>query len=81
MSNAVWIMTKLGKTGMPIICSSDHPDREPEKYDIQIGQPCFEKNWQANRLVDISERVPLTQGHYVFAFREWFAEEGIAVPE
>jgi hypothetical protein len=67
-------MTKLGDNGMPIICSSDHPDRTPEKYDIQIGQSCFEKNWKANRLVDISKLVPLTQGYQVFAFRDWLAE-------
>ena len=68
-------MTKLGSTGIPIICDSNHPDRTPEKYDIRIGQPCFEKNWQANRLVDISSRVPsLTQGYYVFAFRDWLDE-------
>jgi len=78
---AFWVLTKLGDNGMPIICSSDHPDRDPEKYDIKIGQSCFEKNWQANRLVDISERVPLTQGHYVFAFKEWLDEAGISLPQ
>lgn len=67
---AHWILTKLGSTGIPIICSSAHPDLKREQYDIQIGQACFDKNYNNGNIVDISDKINLTQGHYVFAFKE-----------
>ena len=68
---AHWILTKLGSTGIPIICSSAHPDYNREQYDIQIGQACFDKNYKSGNIVDISEKVNLTQGHHIFAFKEF----------
>ena len=71
MSKPVWILTKLGgKTGSPVICSSGHPDYTPEKWDVQIGQACFERNWREGRLVNIADRLSFTAGDYVFAFKE-----------
>ena len=82
MSEATWILTKLGgATGQPVICSNQHPDYTPEKYDIKIGQACFEKNWKENRLVEISDRVALSTNDLVFAFRENLEEAGIRIPE
>lgn len=81
MSNAHWILTKLGgKTGMPVICSNQHPDYEREQYDVQIGQACFEKNWTEGRLVNIADHVNLCAGHAIFAFKELLNEEGIEIP-
>jgi len=78
MSHAHWILTKLGgKTGMPVICSSHHPDYEREQYDVQIGQACFEKNWNEGRLVNIADHIDLSAGHAVFAFKDSLNEEGI----
>ena len=77
---AHWILTKLGDTGMPIICSSEHPDRTPEKYDVQIGQACFEKNYQKGSLVNISNYVELSAGYPIFAFKENLTEQGIKIP-
>tara|TARA_Y100001938_G_C7772413_1_gene273892 strand:- start:126 stop:386 length:261 start_codon:yes stop_codon:yes gene_type:complete len=80
MSQAHWILTKLGgKTGMPVICSSHHPDYERESYDVQIGQACFERNWTEGRLVNIADHVNLCAGHAVFAFKESLDEEGINI--
>jgi len=70
MRHATWILTKLGDNGFPIICSSGHPDYEKEKYDIAIGQGCFERNWRQGRLVNIADRLSFTAGDYVFAFKE-----------
>lgn len=78
MSNASWILTKLGgKTGMPVICSNQHPDYDREQYDVQIGQACFERNWHEGRLVNIADNISLTAGHAVFAFKDSLDEEGI----
>ena len=77
MTSPKWILTKLGNTGIPVICSSDHPDRESEKYDIIIGSDCFKKNWNANRLVDISERLSLAKGFPILAFKEFLDDQGI----
>jgi hypothetical protein len=79
MSQAKWILTKLGNTGIPIICSSEHPDRTPEAYDIVIGQACFEKNWNANRLVNIADKISLTAGFPVLAFKDFLDESGIQI--
>lgn len=76
-----WILTKLGNAGMPIICSSEHPDRTPEKYDVQIGQACFEKNYLNGSLVNIADYVDLSAGYPIFAFKENLNEEGIEVPQ
>ena len=82
MMQATWILTKLGgKTGMPIICSSGHPDYSPEKYDVQIGQACFDRNWKQGRLVNIAEFVNLSSVDHVFAFRDALHDEGIELPE
>ena len=81
MKQATWILTKLGDKGFPIICSSTHPDYSPEKYDVQIGQGCFERNWSQGRLVNIADFVNLSSGQHIFAFRESLHEEGIEVPE
>ena len=81
MNEAHGILKKLGNTGIPIICASDHPDRTPEQYDIVIGQACFEKNWNAGRLVDIAEFINLSVGHHVFAFKEYLSEIGVHVPQ
>lgn len=81
MSQAQWIMTKLGNTGIPVICSSEHPDRKPEDYDMVIGQACFEKNWNKGRLVNIADYVGLCAGHYVFAFKEYLDDVGIHIPQ
>ena len=80
MKDATWILTKLGgKTGIPVICSNQHPDYEPEPYDVQIGQACFEANFNNGKLVNIAENVSLAVGHYIFAFAETLAEEGISL--
>ena len=82
MSEATWILTKLGgATGQPVICSNQHPEYTPKKYDIKIGQAFFEKNWKENRLVEISDRVALSTNDLVFAFRENLEEAGIRIPE
>ena len=82
MRQATWILTKLGgKTGQPIICSSHHPDYSPEKWDVQIGQACFEMNWKSGRLVDVSEHIALSAGHRIFAFQDELAKSGIDIPE
>jgi hypothetical protein len=80
MANAKWILTKLGDTGIPIICSSDHPDRTPESYDVIIGQSCFEKNWNAGKLINISENINLSAGYPVLAFKEFLEESGVEIP-
>jgi hypothetical protein len=81
-AKATWILTKLGGvTGMPIICSSNHPEYSPEKYDIAIGQGCFERNWSKGRLVNIADFINLAGGNYVFAFKDTLHEEGIEIPE
>ena len=81
MSEPTWILTKLGNaTGMPIICSNQHPDYSPEKYDVQIGQACFERNWTEGRLVNIADNIALTAGHYVFAFKVFLDDAGIKIP-
>ncbi len=80
MRHATWILTKLGDKGFPIICSSSHPDYEKEKYDIAIGQACFERNWSQGRLVDISNYVNLTSGFHIFAFKDSLHEEGVNIP-
>ena len=80
MSEAHWVLTKLGgKTGMPVICSSHHPDYEREQYDVQIGQACFERNWKEGRLVNIADRVNLTAGQMIFAFKQSLNEQGVAI--
>jgi len=82
MSKATWILTKLGgATGQPVICSNQHPDYTPEKYDVQIGQACFERNWNENRLVDISEHLALSTADLVFGFRENLEGAGVQLPE
>lgn len=68
---AHWILTKLGSTGIPIICSSQHPDYKKEQYDIRIGQSCFEKNFNSGNIIDISQKVNLTKGYRIFAFSEF----------
>jgi hypothetical protein len=68
---AHWVLTKLGSTGIPIICSSAHPEYKREQYDIRIGQSCFEQNYKNQNIVDISDKVNLSTGHHVFAFREF----------
>jgi hypothetical protein len=80
MEKATWILTKLGNTGMPVICSSEHPDRTPEKYDVRIGQSCFEKNFYSGNLVNIADHINLVAGFPVFAFREYLSDEGIKIP-
>lgn len=77
---AHWILTKLGNTGMPIICSSQHPDRTPEQYDVQIGQECFEKNYNNGHLVNIADYVDLSAGYPIFAFKQSLNEDGIQIP-
>ena len=82
MKESTWILTKLGgKTGMPIICSSHHPDYSPERWDVQLGQACFERNWKTGRLVDICDFVNLSAGHRIFAFQEELDREGIDLPD
>lgn len=81
LENAKWILTKLGSTSIPIICSSAHPDRKPESYDIVIGQACFDINYNNDRLVDIAGYVRgLTTGFSIFAFKENLHELGISIP-
>jgi hypothetical protein len=81
MSEPNWILTKLGNaTGMPIICSSEHPDYSPENYDVKIGQACFERNWSEGKLVNIADNISLTAGHYVFAFKAFLDDVGIKIP-
>ena len=80
MSQAKWILTKLGNTSVPIICSSEHPDRTPESYDIVIGQSCFEKNWNAGKLVNIADYVGLCAGYPILAFKEYLDESNISIP-
>lgn len=80
MNSPTWILTKLGNTGMPIICSSEHPDRTPEQYDVKIGQSCFEKNWYNGRLVNIADYVNLSAGYPIFAFKENLDDQGISIP-
>lgn len=78
--DAHWILTKLGKSGIAVICSSEHPDRTPEQYDVQIGQACFEKNWNNGKLVNIADYVNLSAGYPIFAFKDSLAEQGISIP-
>jgi len=80
MRHATWILTKLGDNGFPIICSSGHPDYEKEKYDIAIGQGCFERNWSQGRLVDIADAVNLSDAQPIYAFKDSLREEGIESP-
>ncbi len=80
MEASKWILTKLGNTGIPIICSSEHPDRTPEPFDIIIGQACFEKNWNANKLVNIADNINLSAGYPVLAFKDFLDEAGIQIP-
>lgn len=80
MKDATWILTKLGgKTGMPVICSSHHPDYEVEPYDVQIGQACFEANWKSGKLVDVTNFLDLSGG-LVFAFQDELDKQGISLP-
>ena len=81
VKNAKWILTKLGSTSIPVICSSDHPDRKAESYDIAIGQSCFDINYQNGKLIDIAQYIQgLTYGYSIFAFKENLHELGISVP-
>tara|TARA_R110001592_G_scaffold160695_2_gene392933 strand:- start:1195 stop:1440 length:246 start_codon:yes stop_codon:yes gene_type:complete len=80
MTDATWILTKLGNTGMPVICSSEHPDRTSEKYDVRIGQACFSKNFINGKLVNISESIELSKGFPVFAFKEYLYDQGMEIP-
>lgn len=79
MSDATWILTKLGNTGMPVICSSEHPDRTNEKYDMRIGQDCFSKNFMNGKLVNIAESIELSKGFPVFAFKEYLHDQGMEI--
>ena len=74
-----WVLTKLGDNGMPVICSSQHPDRTPEKYDISIGQACVEKNWLSGNIIDIAEKVSLSEGWHIFAFADWLEGMGVSL--
>tara|TARA_R110000751_G_scaffold45556_1_gene103262 strand:+ start:430 stop:678 length:249 start_codon:yes stop_codon:yes gene_type:complete len=81
MSQPSWILTKLGNaTGIPIICSTEHPDYSAEKYDIKIGQACFERNWNEGKLVNIADNILLAEGHHVFAFKDFLNDVGIEIP-
>ena len=80
MSGATWILTKLGDTHLPVICSSHPPYREKDAYDMAIGQSCFEKNWYAGNLVDISPYIGLAEDQPVFAFKDYLDESGINIP-
>ena len=46
---------------------------------IIIGQACFEKNWNANKLVNIADKISLTAGFPVLAFKDFLDESGIQI--
>ena len=70
MSKPAWILTKLGSTGIPVVCSNRHPEYKTESYDVQIGQPCFEKNFRSGNIIDISHAIGLTSGWQIFTFKD-----------